>query len=261
MPPHALPGDTLVAAPDLPWTSFCRLAPRPLPATWVERPHRFAAWCRLPTGELVEAHLPNPGRLTGTAAPGRAVLLDGPAPAHSKRSLRYTVLAIREASAWVGCVTGLANEALPSLLAAGLLPELPKALSMRREVVQGDSRFDWQLIDPSGAPFWLECKSATMRRAPGAIAFPDAVTARGTRHLRGLIDLQRQGQRCGLLFVVQRADGRVFSPADDIDPSFGETLREAASVGVLILAASLQLGPRGYRPRRRLQLSLAFPPA
>ena len=65
----------------------------PLRATFIERPHRFAARCRLRGGREVEAHVPNPGRLTGVLAPGCQVLLDGPYP--ETRALAYTMVAAK----------------------------------------------------------------------------------------------------------------------------------------------------------------------
>ena len=68
--------------------------------------------------------------------------------------------------------------------------------------------------------------------------FPDAPTARGKRHLAGLLEARRDGYRACILFVVQRSGADRFSPNDETDPEFGKALRNAALNGVSILAYS-----------------------
>ncbi len=240
-----------------PWIQIHKGQRPPTRAVFVSRPHRFAALCRLETGEVVEAHLPNPGRLTGTAAPGRAVLLDGPLN-DPKRSLQWTCLAMREPTAWVGTVTTAANRALPALIEGGWLKELGSPLRLEAEVRRGHSRFDWRLSFADEDPLWVECKSATLRAPHRTVSFPDAVTQRGTRHLRELGAMAGAGERCAVVFVAQRADVRRFTTAREIDPAFAEALAWARGEGVLVLAASVRIGPRGLQPHRRLEVEAAF---
>ena len=90
----------------------------------------------------------------------------------------------------------------------------------------------------------------------GVAAFPDAVTARGTKHLRELANEVRRGNRAVMLFVVQRGDCHRFAPADDIDPLYGKTLREAAAAGVEMLAYRARVSPRELRMERPLPVVL-----
>ena len=202
---------------------------------------------------MVEAHLPNPGRLTGTAAPGRAVLLDGPYP-EGRRKLLWTCVAMREPSAWVGTVTTRANDAFPLLLDQGVFPELGEVAARRPEVRLGRSRFDWRLEAPDGTPTWVECKSVTL--AEGALArFPDAVTARGARHLTELAELSRSGTRAAVAFIAQRGDVDRLEAARDIYPTFADALAAAREAGVVVLGARLRVGPEGLTPDGRLELT------
>jgi sugar fermentation stimulation protein A len=89
----------------------------------------------------------------------------------------------------------------------------------------------------------LEVKNVTAAVDAGVALFPDAVTVRGARHLRELISSVRAGQRAALLFCVQRDDVCEVRPADAVDPRYGETLREAVTAGVEVLAYAARVGP------------------
>lgn len=219
---------------------------------FVERPHRFAARVELEDGAVVEAHVPNPGRLTGVLAPGCRVAIEGPVP--PPRALRYTMLAARVGRTWVGTVTTYANRAFPALLEAGLFPELMAdgagLVEVRREVVHGRSRFDFEI----GGRF-VEVKSVSL--ADGAAGlFPDAVTARGARHCDELAALAKKKRPTAIAFVAQRGDVASVAPEDDIDPEFGRALRAAARAGVLVLACALDMTPAGARSARRVPVRL-----
>ena len=102
---------------------------------------------------------------------------------------------------------------------------------------------------------WLEVKSVTL--AEGRLArFPDSVTERGRRHLLELQALMDQGNRAALLFLVQRADCDEVAPADDIDPAYGEALRDAAQAGVEIYALGARVTARAITVERRLPVLL-----
>jgi len=66
--------------------------------------------------------------------------------------------------------------------------------------------------------------------------FPDAVTQRGSRHLRELRRACQEGRRAAVVFVIQRDDARALVPHDGSDPHFGELLRAVASDGVEVYA-------------------------
>jgi sugar fermentation stimulation protein A len=104
--------------------------------------------------------------------------------------------------------------------------------------------------DPGSMPgaarpgaLWLEVKSVTWAEGPAG-RFPDSVTERGRRHAQTLARLGRTGARAALLFVVQRADCAWVEPADELDPRYGEALREAARAGVEVLAVDSRVSPR-----------------
>jgi sugar fermentation stimulation protein A len=102
------------------------LARRPRAARFVARPHRFAALVRLRGGAVVEAHLPNPGRLTGTLSENCRVWVEGPFP--PPRMLPYSLLAAQEGPTIVGAVPAHANRVFPVPWRDGLFPEVTAAV-------------------------------------------------------------------------------------------------------------------------------------
>lgn len=219
----------------------------PLHATFMERPHRFAARCVLRGGREVVAHVPNPGRLTGVLAPRCQVLVDGPHP--PGRALAYTMVAAKASGVWVGTNTLYANKAFPALVSFGLFPELDGS-SIRAEVVHGHSRFDFKV-----GGVMVEVKSVTL--ASGSTgAFPDAVSARAARHCDELAALAKAGRPTAICFVAQRGDIESVRPEDEIDPNFGVALRGAARAGVLLLACALNITPDGATRARRIPVVL-----
>jgi len=219
----------------------------PLRATFVERPHRFAARCALRGGREVTAHVPNPGRLTGVLAPRCQLLLDG--PFRATRALPYTMVAAKAGGVWVGANTIYANRVFPALVSHGLFPEF-EATSIRAEVAHGHSRFDFRL-----GGMMVEVKSVTLAGG-GAGRFPDAVSARAARHCDELAALARSGHPTAIVFVAQRGDIESVAPEDDVDPAFGIALRNAADAGVRVLACALDIAPEGATRARRVPVVL-----
>ena len=93
---------------------------------------------------------------------------------------------------------------------------------------------NFRLVGPEGV-CWVETKSVTLVTA-GVAHFPDAPTARGSRHLRELMAIVQKGQRAAVVFIIQREDARSFAPAASVDPLFAQTLARAAAAGVEVRA-------------------------
>ncbi len=211
-------------------------------ATFLGRRQRFLADMELPDGTRVVAHCPNTGSMRGCLFPGhRAVLWDSRNP---RRKLLYTWKAIEADGVWVGVDTGVPNRLVEAAVEAGAIPPLAGFPRVRRERRMGArSRVDLLLEGPRGSCF-VEVKNVTLVEA-GAARFPDAVTARGLRHLEELAARVAEGHRAAMVYVVQRADGRWFEPADDIDPAYGQGLRRAMERGVEVYALGTRVSPEG----------------
>mgnify|MGYP003700877885 CR=1 FL=1 len=231
--------------------------PAPLiPGRLERRYKRFLSDIRLDDGREITAHCANPGSMLGLATPGARVWLS---PADNpKRKLRWSWELVEvpgdAGAALVGINTGRANALVAEALAAGQIPEVADHHGLRREVRYGaGSRVDFLL--EGERPCYLEVKSVTLKRRPGLAEFPDAVTARGTRHLAELAAMVREGHRAVLLFLVQRGDCERVAVAEDIDPAYAAAFAEARATGVEILCYNCALTPAGIAVDRRLPLA------
>ena len=219
---------------------------RLVPATFSARPNRFIVEARLTSGRLVQAHLADPGRIRELLIPN-ALLRLRPAPHGAARSTRYSVALVRSSVSprpWVSLDTTLPNRLAEDLLTRGFVVRVGKKWTIQREFRHGRSRFDFRLHCLGGDEILVEVKSVTLV-VEGLARFPDAPTARGTRHLRELERYARSGGRALLLFIVQRDDARAVVPNNTIDPAFTHALVSAARAGVLLRAVRFHLTPSG----------------
>jgi sugar fermentation stimulation protein A len=210
-----------------------------IPGRLVKRYKRFLADVVLDDGREVTAHCPNSGRMIACSDPGRPVFLsyhDNP-----KRKLKYTWELIQMPASLVGVNTLLPNRLVAQAVENGGVPELSGYTDIRREVrVGGHSRLDIRLRSPENGTCYVEVKNCTLVEE-GLARFPDAVTARGRKHLVELGRLAGEGHRAVIFFLIQRMDATLFQPADDIDPEYGCELRKAHAAGVEILAYDVNI--------------------
>lgn len=207
---------------------------------------------------LVTAHTPNTGAMTGLLERGSPVLVThDPSP---KRTLHWTLQAICAGGAWVGCNTLVPNRLVHSAVEAGLIRELRGYRRVRKEVPYGHdgrSRVDLLLEDHArGRPDCLvEVKSVTLREGDKAL-FPDAVSARGKKHLEELTREVEAGRRAAMVYVTQRVDCRSFSPAVEVDPEYALALARARASGVEMIAVQARVEEDGVAFAGRLPVRL-----
>ncbi|WP_373542408.1 DNA/RNA nuclease SfsA [Chamaesiphon sp.] len=225
--------------------------PQLYPGTLVARYKRFFADIQLDTGELITAHCPNTGPMTGVCqigAPVQVSFHDNP-----KRKLAYTweTIFVPKGDAntvggvWVGINTALPNKLIKIALEQRLLPELGEYQTIRSEVVYGQdrrSRIDFVLGDGARS-IYLEVKNTTWSIDDVAI-FPDTETTRGQKHLRELIDVMPE-HRAVMLYLINRGDQTKFAPGDTTDPVYGQLLRTAVAKGLEVLPCRFNVTPEG----------------
>ena len=188
----------------------------------IKRYKRFLADVELDTGEIITAHCPNTGPMTGISIPGARVQVSK--SNSPKRKLAYTWEMIQVGSTWVGTNTAMPNRVIKQALQQKLFPELAARYNeIRFEVPYGQdkkSRIDFLLTgEENQAPIYLEVKSVTLS-AENLALFPDTVTTRGQKHLRELIDLVPE-TKAVMLYFINRGDCDLFAPSDRCDPKYG----------------------------------------
>jgi sugar fermentation stimulation protein A len=210
---------------------------RPLiAATLLRRYQRFLADCELDDGTRLTAACPNTGSMLGCCTPGNRVWLsESDAPT---RKYRHTWEMVQVGKLKIGINTGLPNRLVREAVENGVLAELGGYERVRGEVPFGveRSRIDLLLQSERRPDCYVEGKNVTAAVSDGIALFPDAVSARGAKHLRELMRLKAEGLRAVLVYCVQRGDVEEVRPADGIDPLYGRTLREALAAGVEVLA-------------------------
>jgi sugar fermentation stimulation protein A len=211
-----------------------------VPGRILQRYKRFLADVQLGGGDFVTVHTTNTGSMKTCWEPGDRVLLE-PA-ANPDRKLKFTWLAVERADGWVGVETGMPNRVVAAAARRDALPGLPGLREVRTEVRYGseNSRIDVLALDGEGRQVFIEVKNTTLKEGPWAL-FPDAITARGTKHLRELQAMVREGHRAALAFFVHRTDVDRFDAAREIDPAYGAELDRAAETGVEILPLAVRL--------------------
>ena len=225
-------------------------------ARLIKRYKRFLADVRLDNGEVITVHCPNTGSMKNCVEESAEIWLsDSDNP---KRKYRYTwEYLITSRGHYIGVNAGKANQLVQSAIRDDLVEQLAGYKTIRPEVKYGDenSRIDLLLRDVSRKDCYVEVKSVTLLEDPpsrGIGYFPDAVSERGSKHLRELIRVSQSDARSVLFFCVQHTGINEVRPADHIDREYGKLLRDALHSGVEVLAYKVRKSDKGFRLWRDL---------
>jgi len=197
-------------------------------AKFIDRPNRFIAHVKMTDGSIETVHVKNTGRCRELLVAGRNVILvDGENPS---RKTKYDLVKVEKPG--IGLIN--MDSQAPNEMAFEWLTKKHPHAEIRREVTQGNSRFDICMTEDGNTTF-IEVKGVTFEK-DGVAMFPDAPTERGVKHVRELIECKRHGYGAAILFVIQMKGIGYFTPNDDTHAEFGAALREAADIGVEIMA-------------------------
>ena len=207
--------------------------------TLIQRYKRFLADVKLDDGTVVVAHCTNSGSMKSCIENGAEVYLT---PVNDpKRRTKFTWEMIKINGDWVGINTSNPNRLAFEAIKEGKIEGLSGYKSVAREVKFGDSRFDI-FAENENEKCFIEVKNVTMKEGRYAL-FPDAVTTRGQKHLKTLMEVKSAGIRAVMLYIVQRLDVGVFAPAKEIDPGYADALKEAINAGVEVFVVQAKVTP------------------
>ncbi|PWB86542.1 DNA/RNA nuclease SfsA [Methanobrevibacter thaueri] len=194
------------------------------------RPNRFIAEVEV-EGKLEIAHVPNTGRCKELLVDNAVVWLkpsDNP-----NRKTKFSLHFVENKGVLVSLYSQQANSIAYEAIINGKIKELSCYDFHQREKTVDNSRIDIYLANEN-EECYVEVKGVTLI-VDGEARFPDAPTERGAKHLKELMKLKKQGNRCCVFFLIQHPLGKLFRPNWENDPVFSQTLNEAYESGVEIL--------------------------
>lgn len=231
--------------------------PTLIPGTLLKRYKRFLADIRLDSGETITAHCPNTGSMRN-CMPEHARVWVQPNQ-DPKRKLAFTWELVETAPNILACInTHRANALVKEAIRADKIAELKGYTQLLSEQRYGaeKSRIDLLLKADNRPDCYIEVKNVTLHEQHGVGAFPDAVTARGTKHLRELTLMAQAGARAVLFFHVAHTGIQQVTPAAHIDPVYAQSLADALNAGVEVLAYQSQMDAEQILLARPVPFSL-----
>ncbi len=200
----------------------------------------------------VTAHCPNTGSMMGLLKKGNKVWLsktDNP-----KRKLKYTLQVIEDRKSKVGINTHLTNKIVLDALKKKNIEIFKDLIDIKQEVKFNDNtRFDFLVIEKTKKIF-IEVKNVTLSRKKSLAEFPDAITLRGLKHIKELLNARKKGYETYLLYVIQREDCSKFKLAKDIDPEYSRLLEKAVKKKLKILCYDCKFSSKGIKLNRKIQV-------
>tara|TARA_B100002049_G_scaffold136636_1_gene101247 strand:- start:911 stop:1603 length:693 start_codon:yes stop_codon:yes gene_type:complete len=217
---------------------------RLLQGTLIKRYKRFFVDIKY-NNKIITIYCPNSGSMMGLLNKGNKVWFsksDNP-----KRKLKYTLEIIQVEKKMVGINTLIANKIVLEALNQKKIKNLAEFDNIKTEVKFSDkTRFDF-LISNNKEKCFLEVKNVTLVRKEKIAEFPDAITSRGTKHLKELIAAKKKGLKSYILYLIQREDCKTFKIAKDIDQEYKIAFSKALKNGVMVLCYDCKLSNEGIK--------------
>jgi len=224
-----------------------------IPGVLIKRYKRFFVDIKL-KDKKITAHCPNTGSMMGLLNPGNKVWVTK--SNNKNRKLKYTLQIIKANNAVVGVNTHLTNKIVNEALIENRIKEFAFDKTVLKEVKYNqNTRFDF-LIKKNKFKFFVEVKNVTLSRKKGLAEFPDAITLRGAKHIKELMDATEKGYKAFILFVIQRDDCKNFSIAKDIDNEYSKLLTLASKNKVKVLCYDCKFSTKGIKLGKKININL-----
>ena len=202
--------------------------------------------------EIIIAHCPNTGSMMGLLNENNdAWVLKNEDP---KRKLKYTLQIVKTSKNVIGVNTHLANKLVLEELQNNTLLEFKNLDKIVTEQFYNkETRFDF-LVEKKEKKIFIEVKNVTLIRDGKTSEFPDAITTRGSKHIKTLMDAHKKGYECYVLFLVQIENCKYFRIAKDIDNEYYENYKLAKKSGVKFIAYNCKVGSKEIKIDKKIKI-------
>ena len=218
---------------------------------FVKRYKRFFADVKV-NKSIITAHCPNTGSMMGLLDENNDAWVsknDDP-----KRKLKFTLEILKSRNNLIGVNTHLANKLVLEGLQNNSFVEFKNLEKIQSEVFYNkETRFDF-LVNKKNQKSFIEVKNVTLIRDNKNSEFPDAVTTRGSKHIKTLVEASKKGYNCYVLFLVQISNCKYFKIAKDIDNEYYENYKNAKNVGVNFIAYNCKIGSKEIKIDKKVKI-------
>ena len=222
---------------------------RLLQGTLIKRYKRFFVDIKY-KNKTITGHCPNTGSMMGLLNKGNKIWFSR--SDDLSRKLKYTLEIIEVGKKMIGINTLLTNKIVFEALSQKKIKNFVKFNNIKPEVKFSDkTRFDF-LISDNKEKCFLEVKNVTLSRKDKIAEFPDAITSRGTKHLKELIIAKQRGFESYILYLIQREDCKSFRIAKDIDEDYKIAFDKALKKGVKIICYDCKISTEEIKLNNRI---------
>ena len=209
--------------------------------TLIKRYKRFFVDVKV-NNQIITAHCPNSGSMLGLLDKNNKIWISK--SNNPKRKLKFTLELIKIKDNLVGINTIFANKIVLEALNNKTNKEFSNFENIKAEAVYDtNTRFDF-LLEKNNRKIFLEIKNVTFSIKKNIAEFPDAITSRGTKHLKKLLEAKKKGYESYILYLIQRENCNQFKIADKIDIEYKRVFIEAKKKGVKMLCYNCKLTPQ-----------------
>ena len=220
---------------------------------FIKRYKRFFVDVKV-NNQIITAHCPNTGSMYGLLNKGNKVWISK--SNNPNRKLKYTLEIIEDHKVKIGINTHSTNKIVFHALKNNLIKEFRDPLEIKPEIKFGkNTRFDFLVIEKNKRAF-IEVKNVTLSREKEKAEFPDAVTSRGLKHIKELINAYKKGYKIFVLYLVQREDCNYFSIAKDIDIAYAKAVSKAVKNNLNILCYDCKFSSKGIKLNKKIKIKI-----
>lgn len=208
-----------------------------------KREKRFFSYFYDNNQNTLLAHCPNTGKMSGLLIKDALCLLSS-----KSTGLSYTWEAVKSNDIWIGVNTSVPNKLVEQLLLHNLVPGVEN-MNFQKERLIKHLKYK---PDFSNENIIIEVKNVHLVENNIAY-FPDCITERGSRQMKALINLQKSGKKCIVIYILQRPDVDILSIHPQYDIEYLKISKEAQNTGIQCLAFNCNITETSINIKKQIQ--------